>query len=286
VEKLIDQSNKISIERKRMGIWFGVAAGLIFSIFLWGSDAVILARSNAYLPWAKLLLGVIPAVGIFTLVSWLSVKFDHGLLTFIFWLLGGFAVCYFACRLPFDGLNLFYKVTAPELAARIDYTFVRGLGAHTFITMVICSVASALAGVLFGLLSQNAASSASAGGVVINLLVWSLFFIAATTVIDIEIQQRLRDPLKTLNVLVEKKIDSETTPVTREEARRIHLYSLNTISDLVDNPRKLILAGYDSTLIQTDVLVNFNGNWAECIVIADQSADPPVQNVIYCRPIK
>ena len=281
-----DKSQQIRQDKLRMGIWFGLTAGLVFSFILWGVDAIGLARANAYMPWAKLTMGVLPAVGIFTLAGWLSAKFENGLLSFIFWLVSGFLVSFFACHLPFEGLTLFYKIFKPELAARIDYSFSTGLSAHAFVTLAICTVASGICGVLFGLLSENAATSASPAGVIVPLLIWSVFFIASATVIDIEIQQRLRDPIKAVNALVEKRIDSLVNPVSRIQARKSHLFALNPIVDLIEQPRKLLLVGYDDTLIQTNVQVNFGGEWAECIIIADQSAEPPVQQVIYCRAVE
>ncbi len=286
LENIPDKSQQIRQDKQRMGIWFGLTAGLVFSFLLWGIDCIGLARANAYLPWAKLAMGVLPAVGIFTLAGWLSGKYENGLVSFILWTVGGFLVCLFACHLPFEGLTVFYKIFDPELASRIDYTFTRGLGAHTLITVTICTIASAICGVFFGLLVENAAVSANPAGVIVPLLIWSLLFVASATVIDNEIQQRLRDPLIAVNALVEKKIDTFTHPISRREARKIHLFALNPISDLVERPRKLILVGYDSTLIQTNIQVNFNGEWAECIAIADQSAEPPVQQVIYCRAVE
>jgi hypothetical protein len=279
-------SHQIKQDKLRMGIWFGLAAGLVFSFVLWGLDAIGLAKANAYLPWAKLAMGVLPAVGIFTLAGWLSAKYENGLLSFAFWLVGGFLVYFFACHLPFEGLTLFYKIFKPDLAARIDYSFTRGLSAHTFVTMAICMVASGICGVFFGILSDNAAISASPAGVIVPLIIWSVLFVATATVIDIEIQQRLRDPIVALNALVEKRVDSLTNPVSRIQARKAHLFALNPIIDMIEQPRKLLLAGYDDTLIQTNVLVNFGGDWAECIIIADQSAEPPVQQVIYCRAVE
>jgi hypothetical protein len=286
VENILDKSLQIMQDKKRMGIWFGLIAGLVFSFILWGFDYIGLARANAYLPWAKLAMGVLPAVGVFTLAGWLSAKYENGLLSFILWTVGGFLVCLFACHLPFEGLTFFYKIFDPELAARIDYTFTRGLGAHTLITVIICTVASAICGVFFGLLVENAAISANPAGVIVPLVIWSVLFVIAATVIDNEIQLRLRDPIIAVNGLVEKKIDTLTHPISRQQARRIRLFSLNPVADLVERPRKLILVGYDSTLIQTNIQVNFDGKWAECIIIADQSAEPPVQQVIYCRAVE
>jgi hypothetical protein len=286
LNNLPDKSQQIKQDKLRMGIWFGLTAGLVFSFVLWGLDAIGLARANAYLPWAKLVMGVIPAVGIFTLAGWLSAKYENGLLSFLFWLVGGFLVSFYACHLPFEGLTLFYKVFQPELAARIDYTFTSGLSAHAFVTLAICVVASGICGVFFGMLSENAAISANPVGVIVPLLIWSVLFVASATVIDLEIQQRLRDPITAVNALVEKRIDSLTNPVSRIQARKSHLFSLNPIVDLIEQPRKLLLASYDDTLIQTNVQVNFGGEWAECIIIADQSAEPPVQQVIYCREVE
>lgn len=270
-----------------MGLWFSLIAGLVFSLVLWGVDGLGLSTANAYFPWAKMAMGIVPTIGIYLLAAWLSLKFDNGLITFIVWLLSGMLVSFLACHIPIEGITAFYSIFAPDLAERIQFVYTTGVAAHAFITISICAVISGVSGAMFNFLTDTASTSANRGGLIFPIFLWSLFFIAQGSIIDAELQSRLRAPIESINTLIDRRIASETVPVPKDEARRIHLYALNAVSDLVNiNPRKLLITNYDNTVVQTEVQINFDGHWASCIVIADTASEPPVQQPVYCKKIE
>lgn len=279
----IDQSLIFKKEKIHLGIWFGLIAGMTYSFFLWGLDGFYLARANAILPWAKLAMGVLPTVGVFILAGWICSKFENGLVNALVWLVCGLGISLFASHLPFDGLTQFYKWFNPDLAARVHLPFNSGVSSRVVIVMMICAVISAILGVFFGMLLENAHNSASKAGVLVSILLWMVFFSCMASVMDYIIQQPLRSPVLAINKLVDQKIQNETTPVSKEEARAMHLSALNGVVDLIKEPRNLALTNYDSTLIQTNVAINFNGNWVDCIMIANQASEPPIQQPVFCR---
>jgi hypothetical protein len=57
----------------------------------------------------------------------------------------------------------------------------------------------------------------------------------------------------------------------------MHLGALDPIRELVDDRRRLILGGYDDTIVLVDVLIEFNGEWVYCTVNNNQAG--------FCQPI-
>jgi hypothetical protein len=276
-KKTIDES------KAKLSIWFGLAAGLVYSICLWGIDAIKLMNANAYYPWAKFAMGVLPVVGICILASWLSNRIGNTLVNLLIWLVTGFLICVFACFLSIKGITIFYNLVDPGLAARVHYSFYASLYARTIMTCVVCTVMSAIGGVFFGFLLENANNSSAMAGVLFSILIWCLFFASSASAVNVMVATPLCAPVSAVDRLIEKWYVNEVTPYSKVEARELHLSSLKTIKDLLHQPRKLILADFDTTLVQTSVQLNFDGVWAECTIIADQSSEPPVQHPVYCE---
>lgn len=279
----IDHSLEFKKEKIRWGVWFGLIAGLTYSLFIFVLDGFFLTQANAILPWAKLAMGILPTILVFVLAGWICAKLENSLISSIVWLVSGSGISLFASHIPFEGLTQFYKLFSPEIAARVNYPFNAGISARVVIVIMICAVICTIAGLFFGFLLDNAHNSASKAGVLVAILVWMVFFGAIATIMNNVILQPLRAPVQAINELVDMKIQNEITPVSKEEARALHLGALNGVIDLIKEPRKLILTSYDSTLIQTNIAVNFNGNWVDCIVIANQAAEPPIQQPVFCR---
>ena len=283
LERVTDHSLEYKKRKAHLAIWFGLIAGLTFSIVLWGIDAVSLAGAHAISPWAKMLFGILPVVGICVLTAWISSRIDHGLVSLVLWLVCALVIGIFACHIPFEGLTFIYKLFNADVAAQIQYTFNSGVTARTVIVALICAVLGAMSGVFFGFLLENVHNSASVMGVIVSYVIWAAFFAGSASVVDQMIQLPLRSPVEAINNLIDQKLQSEITPISQEQARALHLSSLNGILDVVEQPRKLVLSNYDSVMIQTSVSIKFGSQWVECIVFADQSTEPPLQQPVYCK---
>lgn len=281
-----DHTKEIEKSKNKMAILFGLVAGLVYTLCLWGIDAVKLASANAYYPWAKLFIGILPVVGICILAAWLSNRSGNSLLSLLIWMVTGFLICNFASYLSIKGIEFFYRLADASLADRVSYVLYPSLNARIIIACIISTLLAAISGVFFAYLLESANSSAALAGVVFAMLLWSLFSAGSAAAVNVMIDVPLRSPVDAVDRLIEKKILDEATPYSKEEARELHLSSLNTVEDLLHQPRKLIMTNYDAALTQTSVQINFNGTWAECIVIADQSSEPPVQHPIYCKIIE
>ena len=101
--KLSQNYSKIKKEKRINGVFFGIFAGLGFSLAIWGYDALILFQSNTDLPWLKLLLGAPACMFLGAITGWIVARLDNGVLGFILWSLTGLAFVWIASHVPFNG---------------------------------------------------------------------------------------------------------------------------------------------------------------------------------------
>ena len=277
------KSLEIKRVKRRTALWFGLAAGLVYSFTLWGIDGIQLASANAVDPWAKLALGVLPVTALCVLTALACNHFDNGLVNFLLWLAASVLIWFFSIHLPFDGMTFFYRNFDPEIAKRVDLPFNKALMTSSILVLWLFLPLGGISGALFGILVENASNATSHASAFVSLVMWSFLFIACALLLSSQIMVPMRGALTTMDQLVEQKLVDEVTPFPLETARYMHLATLDTAGDLIHLPRRLVIAGYDSMLIQTNIKIDFGGHWMDCIVIADQSSEPPRQQPIYCR---
>ena len=159
VDNLPDRSEDYKKGKVRLGVLFGLIAGLTFVIITWGFDGFLLSRANAFFPWAKLVLGVIPIVALCIAAAWISSIFDNGLISLLVWLIFGGLVAFVGGHISFEGLSLYYRLVDPQLAARLQYPVDSGIVTRLVMSMVICAAICAVAGLFFGTLLDNVFST-------------------------------------------------------------------------------------------------------------------------------
>jgi len=284
--KPVDRSDQFKKEKIRLGVWFGLFAGFTYVFILWGVDGIALARANAVYPYAKLVMGALPVIALCLLTGWICGKLENALANSVLWMVSGVAICFFASHIPFEGMSLFYKWFNPELAARVNLPFNSGVSSRFAIIVLICAVISAIAGLFFGMLLDNAHKSAAKAGTLVPIIIWVAIFGCMASVVNYMIQLPVRAPIVAIDKLIQLKAQSLIVPVSKEESRAWHLGALNGLDDLLNEPRTLILSKYDNSMIQTNVEINFGGKWVNCVVIANSETEPPVQQPVYCRAVE
>jgi len=90
------------------------------------------------------------------------------------------------------------------------------------------------------------------------------------------INEQLRAPLIATNDMIQFVIDHQNAKVDPTIARAMHLNTVDTISSLINRPRRLFLGNYDEYFSQVDVLIDFSGEWATCSTVYRQA--------VYCEP--
>jgi hypothetical protein len=87
---------------------------------------------------------------------------------------------------------------------------------------------------------------------------------------DSLLNKNLRDPILSVDRVIEFALENEGKEVPSEVARKMRLFALNQVSEAVTSQRTLILSNFDEMMGQVDVLVDFNGHWVKCITIYNQ----------------
>jgi len=262
---------------------FGLVAGLVFVVVVWGSDGLNLSRANGLYPWAKLALGTLPILLLCLAAAWLSSIWSNGLGSFLLWLGCGIAIAFIGGHVSFEGLTWFYRWVNPQLAVRVQYGMDSGVAARMAMTVGVCAVIGAIAGLFFNTLLENCFAAASKGAAFLNLFIWALFFAGCGVVLNVTIEKPLRDPVAAINETITDKLRNEVTPYSLSDARDLHLGALNTVTDLLHSPRRLVLLDYDDTLSTTHIGVDFDGVWVKCMVAANNYLIPPKQQPVNCE---
>lgn len=271
-------------EKAQLGMRFGFIAGLAFIFAAWLPDALELMNAHAMMPWAKMILGALPVLVIFTFIGWYTARMDKALLNILLWILTSAAAGWFGGHLPYEGLTWMLRLFSPETASRVSYPFHEGMAARVTIVILICAGVGLIGGTLEGMLLDNAYSGRSPFARTLPLLIWVVVFVTGASMLDNMIQQPLRGPVTAINDLINFRLQNEQQPVSKEVARAMHLAALDPIRQKLHQPRQLILSEYDDIMVMTRILIHFeDGSWARCTVMADQSSQPYTQQPSYCE---
>jgi len=103
-------------------------------------------------------------------------------------------------------------------------------------------------------------------------------FAVAGSAADFYINQPLRKPILAVHELIQNGIQNEITPFSPRQVAQMRLRALGGIQGLIDTPYKLYIGGYDLEYMDTfNVLVDFEGSWAQCSVLIDSPS--------ICKPL-
>lgn len=91
------------------------------------------------------------------------------------------------------------------------------------------------------------------------------------------VNEQLHAPLLATDQMIQFAVDHQNVNVDPVVARQMHLSTVDTISDLINRPRRLFLGQYDGTFSQEEVLIDFDGKWVDCTAVIAQP--------VYCKPI-
>ncbi|MEN6408492.1 MAG: hypothetical protein ABFD44_02110 [Anaerolineaceae bacterium] len=287
VHKIPQEDPSVTHEKARLGLRFGLIAGLAFSLAAWLPDALQLMNAHAVLPWAKMLMGAIPVVAIFSFAGWFTARMEKVWINLLTWVITASATGWYSGHLPYEGMTLALRVFSPEVASRVAYPFHEGMATRVVIIVAVSAVVGLIAGALEGLLLDNAYNAASPFTRIISLLIWAVIFSASAFVLDSMIEQPLRGPVTAINDLINYGLKDEVQPYGKETRRALHLGALSAIQNELHQPYKLVLAEYDDIMVTTRVLIHFDdGVWATCTVMADQSTQPYLQQPSYCETVE
>jgi hypothetical protein len=262
----------------RYGLFFGVIGALAYSWTAWGVDGYKLAQSNAIYPWLKLGLGTWICVLLAGLGGLFTVMMDRGQVSIPTWAFIGVFFGWLAGRLPFDGTTMLLNRFDRDLFRLLDYTFYDGP-----LTRMVLAIASTTGILLFsGLFLPTLVDISSRASRFFErwmpVVLWVVVFIVAGSLVDSTINEPMRSPIIIIDDLIQYQLDQGKTLTASEAGQEMRVAALGSVLDLIHHPRSLIIGDYDDTMVTVNVLVNFDGVWVNCVVLAAQPG--------YCRPMR
>ena len=262
----------------RYTLLLGSIAGLAFSLALWAYEAILLIRAHVAYPWIPVLIGTVSCMFICTLAALLTRIVNRALLGIVFWVLAARLISVLAIYLPLKiapGLMMFFE---PGLRSRlpvypINDSFQTWAGFGT----VWLAIFFAILGLLQLTMVDTAVPATTSAGRFTPYFVFIPVMVLASVMSSNMINEQLRAPLIATNNVIQFAIDHQNVKVDPAVARAMHLATVDTISNLINRPRRLFLGKYDNYFSQVDVLIDFDGTWVDCATVYNQ----PIQ----CDPI-
>jgi hypothetical protein len=261
---------ELIVKKRLFGLLVGLAGGLAFAVTAWGIDAYTLSAVHAGYPWVKLVPGLVIALVICGLAGWVTMRFENALVGVIAWII---AVFFLARVVTWLSLRLTATIIIwlePAMQKWLNYPDYGNEGAFTGIVFAVFFMAALIMGALENVLVEQATYSTASGAILVAMLAFALAFGAAGFVADYVINAPFREPLNALDTVIQFALDHQGTEVDGATARRMYLGSLNSIRDLLPRPRRMFIYTFSETFDQVDVLVDFDGQMARCMTIANK----------------
>ena len=266
----LKKENGQAVNRKKVGLLFGLLAGISFAIGAYGMDAVILVSSNGMYPFLRFIPALILCSLIGMLAGFLSGFIDQLLVNALIWGLAGFALSKITGYLVINWPNLFFEKFHPELLSLTNYVSNAGLETRLNLMTIIVTLFGIGAGLLYSTLLDESSTSGYQFKRFAPMLIWGIAFLIVAFVGDSILNQPLRSPLRTLDNMIQYQLDHEAEGIDDQTVRDLHLRALRAVTDMLDRPRKLLIKDFDVMMITVNVLVDFDGTWVNCSMLNSQ----------------
>ncbi|MBV6394902.1 MAG: hypothetical protein HFACDABA_00472 [Anaerolineales bacterium] len=258
---------KLKIRKQAFGLSYGLAAGLAFSVALWGLDGYYQARAFAYFPWLKFITGAPLTLLVGGLAGWLTSRFEKPLLGILFWAASAAAYAWLTILVPVVIAPAAMKLFDPALQPLFHYSFHANTSQLTAVAFGWIMIAVFIAAVIQIPMLEQAVFSASVFGRISPHIVCTILLFVSGTLADSLYNQPLREPLISMNNTIQFALDHQGLEVNSKAARQMHLSSLRPVEPYIAAERRLVVSAFDPLLEKVDILINFEGHWVECSTI-------------------
>ncbi len=267
-----DDSIKPEVLRERFlyGFSYGAAAGLAFAAVTWGGDGYLLYRAQALFPWIKLVVGLVACGLVGGSAGWLVMRFDRSLAAILIWLSAALVFAWLVTALPLQIAPRIATWLEPDLKALMRYATYEDLPIRFGLAYAWVAIFSAITGILQLPLSDSGIFSTSMLGRAAPALVCIVIMAINGTIVDSLNNEPLRTGLISVNETIQFAIDHQNETIDPKISLRMHLGSLRLVKEYINQPRKLIVGGFDEFLGAVDVLVRFGDTWVKCVAIYNQ----------------
>lgn len=268
---LTPERSDILRTKRIYGIWYGFVVGLSFAFFSWGIDSYVLSNYHGYQPWLKFGIGAVLCAVTGGLAGWLSAKVSKPLTSIFFWLIAATFFAWLTVNLPLVILPKVLSMLDPQLSGFLNYVYFDDFNTRVTVGYIWLAIFISVTAILQIPLSDSAVFSTSAFGKLTPLIIAVILMSISGIIVDNGlINQPLRTSTVALDNTIQFIIDHRGKEVDKAEARRMHIGAFRAIDDSVTEQRELLVSGYDGLLGEINVLVHFERDWVECIVVYNQ----------------
>ena len=257
-------------KKQRLGVIYGLVAGLAFSIAAWGKDGITLAALHVSYAWIKFLPGVVISSLVGGLVGWASMKIAKTWVSLILWVVFGLILVWLIIWLPFVSTPYLLKIIQPGLGEWIDYPMIAHVDQLKILGIMVITIPVFLCGLAENNIIETVMLSSHKGSLLAIVLACGLLMGTAGSAGDDLTNKRFREPVRALVNLFQFAIDTQDEEVDELVKRRMRFAVVAGLDEILTEPYSLTLVAFDAPLAQMDFLVDFEGIWVKCTTVYSQ----------------
>ncbi len=248
----------------RMGLVFGLLAGLAYGLAVWGWNALQLWQAAAEPAWLMAGVSILLVTGVGGLVGWLCARIDNAFVAFLAWVTVGVLFSWLAMQTNYHLINRVVELLYPEFGGLHVYPLESFIRLFRGVMFVIIGFASGLAGVFQLYLVEAAVNAGTTAGRVTIIIVNLVIFAAVGLISDYICQRPLREPLVSLAYSIN---EVKSAAAEGREPDGMSKRALKVLGERINRPYKMFSGTNDpNSLISGSVHLDFGGEWAMCTV--------------------
>lgn len=263
-------NSSFSRKRIKLGVVYGLIAGIFFTLAAWGMDAIILSRHNVVLPFLKFLPAFLICVPAAVVVGFLTAKYENGLLGFALWACLAVLFTYAVIYIPIKLTPWLTSKLLPEFIPIIKFQDLTNIGHYWFYGIFAIGFTCILCGILENLLIDQSFAAAGPLGAMIPFVICMAIMTGAGFSGDLLMTSHFREPMVMIDTLLQNGATYYNQEVDKLEARKLRLNIVRPLDELVLQPHALTLVSADNYLGLMKVLVDFDGKYALCHIVYSQ----------------
>ena len=263
--------------KRQYGIIYGAITGLAFAGGMWGLDGYLLSQSHAFFPWLKLIIGAVLSTLTGVIFGYLAIRIERGIYSLLLWLAASGVFAWLTISVPLQFAPFFSRLLEPQLNGLLTYGLISEFMVRMGVAFAWIIIFTVITGILQLPLADTSVFSTSIFGKVIPFVVCILIMGIAGSIADELNNAPLRDAITSMDHTIQFIVDNKGKEISPQDSRELHVASMRLVQDSVTAQRQLIIMSYDQFFEQVHVLIQFQKQWADCVILYNQP------NI--CKPI-
>ena len=257
--------------KQKIGMFYGIMAGLAFAIASWGWDGYMLSKSHAYYPWTMFITGTIFCILLGGMVGWITARFERSFLGVVFWTISSVFFAWLMVALPLQINPFIASKFDPQLGALLNYGKNNDFAFRFGVSLIWVIPFLLIIGITQLPIMESAVFSTSIFGKIAPFLFCIVVMSICGTITDNLINAHFREAITSLDNTIQFVLDNKSNHnIDQALSREVHAGALNSIKEYVRESRHLFVGSYDENLGNLHVLVKFTDQWADCNILYSQ----------------